>query len=230
MNKKNIIANENMVVAQHPDYTAEIVQIFRQNLTPKLMRERILAYHENDIAGALELLNKEERNRLYSILDIESLAGVLEYSEQLAKYIDELGVRKRIEVLSRLEISITVEYLRQLEKADRNTLLELMDEDSKREIKLLTSFDEDEIGSKMTTNYVSIHADIGVRQAMHELIEQAADNDNITTIYVVDEDETLVGAIELKDLIIARSDTELARITTTSYPYVYANEHIDECI
>lgn len=230
MNKKNIIANENMVAAQHPDYTAEIAQIFRKNLTPKLMRERILAYHENDIAGALELLNKEERNRLYSVLDTESLAGVLEYAEQLAKYIGELGVRKKIEVLSRLEISTTVEYLRQLGKADRDTLLELMDEDTKREIKLLTSFDEDEIGSKMTTNFISIHSGIGVRQAMNELIEQAAENDNISTIYVVDEDETLVGAIELKDLIIARSDTELASITTTSYPYVYANEQIDECI
>lgn len=230
MNKKNIIANENMVVAQHPDYTAEIAKIFRKNLTPKLMRECILAYHENDIAGALELLNREERNRLYSILDTDSLAGILEYSEQLAKYMVELGIRKKIEVLSRLEISTTVEYLRQLEKADRDTLLELMDEDLKYEIKLLTSFDEDEIGSKMTTNYISIHSGIGVRQAMHELIEQAAENDNISTIYVVDEEETLVGAIDLKDLIIARSDTELACITTTSYPYVYANELIDECI
>lgn len=46
----------------------------------------------------------------------------------------------------------------------------------------------------------------------------------------MDEDETLVGAIELKDLIIARSDTELDSITTTSYPYVYANEQIDDCI
>ena len=230
MNKKNIIANENMVVAQHPDYTAEIVQIFRQNLTPKLMRERILAYHENDIARALELLNKEERSRLYSILDTEALAGVLEYSDQLAKYIGELGIRKKIAVLSRLETATTVEYLHQLEKAERDTLLEVMDEDKRSEIKLLSSFDEDEIGSKMTTNFISIHTGISVRQAMRELIEQAAENDNISTIYVVDEDETLAGAIELKDLIIARSDTELDSITTTSYPYVYANEQIDDCI
>lgn len=230
MSKKNNILSENIVVAQHPDYTAEISQIFRKNLTPKIMRERILAYHENDIAGALDLLNKEERSRLYSILDTEALAGVFEYSEQLSKYIGELGIRKKIAVLSRLETATTVEYLHQLEKAERDTLLELMDEDKKREIKLLSSFDEDEIGSKMTTNFISIHTGISVRQAMHELIEQAAENDNISTIYVVDEDETLAGAIELKDLIIARSDTELDSITTTSYPYVYANEQIDDCI
>ena len=79
MNVKNNITNENIVVAQHPDYKTEIPQIFRNNLTPKLIRDRILAYHENDIAGALELLNKDEKSRLYSILDTETLAGVLEY-------------------------------------------------------------------------------------------------------------------------------------------------------
>ena len=230
MNVKNVISNENIVIAQHPDYKAEITQIFRGNLTPKLMRERILDYHENDIAGALPLLSREERNKLYSFLDIETLASVLEYSGQPTEYIGELGIRKKIEILSRFETVTAVEYLDQLEKADRDTLLELMDEDVKREIRLLSSFDEDEIGSQMTTNYISVRAGIGVREAMNGLIEQAADNDNISTIYVVDEDEMLVGAIELKHLIIARADTDLDSITMTSYPYVYANEQIEDCI
>ena len=59
---------------------------------------------------------------------------------------------------------------------------------------------------------------------MKELIAQAAENDNISTIYVVDETETLVGAIDLKDLIIARENMSLEDIIITSYPYVYANE------
>ena len=46
----------------------------------------------------------------------------------------------------------------------------------------------------------------------------------------MDEDETLVGAIDLKDLIIARETTELETIIMTSYPYVYAGELIEECI
>ena len=97
-------------------------------------------------------------------------------------------------------------------------------------ITLLSSFDEDEIGSKMTTNFISIRADISIRQAMKELIAQAAENDNISTIYVVDETETLVGAIDLKDLIIARENMSLEDIIITSYPYVYANEQIEDCI
>lgn len=227
MNEKNELLNE---IGQHPDYKTEITEILRSNLTPKRMRERISDYHENDIAGAMELLTKEERNRLYGILGAETLASVLEYSGQLGVYIGELSIRKRVEILSQFEVTTAVEYLRQMEKTDRNNLIDLMNDELRREIKLLSSFDEDEIGSKMTTNYISIHAGIDVRQAMKELVEQAAENDNISTIYVVDEEETLVGAIDLKDLIIARKDTLLESITMSSYPYVYANELIEDCI
>lgn len=227
---KSNIPNESTAAVQQPDYRAEVVQLFRSGLTPGAMRERIRTYHKNDIAGALELLSREERHRLYSILDTETLAGILEYSDCMDEYLGELSIRKKISVLSNLETSKAIEYLRQLEKVDRDTLLSLMDEDIKNEIKLLGSFDEDEIGSRMTTNFISIHAGIGIKEAMHSLIEQAADNDNVSTIYVVDGDETLVGAIDLKDLIIAREGTDLDRITVTSYPYVYANEQIEDCI
>lgn len=230
MNVRNNISNENIVIVQHPDYKTEIMQILRSNFTPKIMRERILDYHENDIAAAMELMSRDERKRFYSILDTITLARIFEYSEQRNEFVSELSIRKRMDILSHFEAQTTVEYLRQIEKTERQTLLELMDEKVRSEINLLSSFDEDEIGSKMTTNYISVRAGISVKQAMHALIEQAAENDNITTLYVVDEEETLVGAIDLKDLIIARESTELENITMTSYPYVYANEQIEDCI
>lgn len=214
----------------HPDYKAEIVDIIRGNLTPGLKRDRLLTYHENDIAVALELLTADERSRLYCLLDAQTLANIFEYSDHPSQYINELGIQKRVAVLSRFEITTVVECLRQMDKADRNTLLELLDEDTKREVLLLNSFDEDEIGSRMTTNYIAVPAGLGVRQAMRSLIDQAAENDNISTIYVVDQDKTLVGAIDLKKLIIAREGTELSDITMTSYPYVYASEEIEDCI
>lgn len=232
MSVKNLtdLQQDNNQKSIHPDYQAEIVDIIRSNLTPGLKREKFLAYHENDIAVALEQLTADERGRLYCLLDAETLANIFEYSDNPSQYINELGIQKRVAVLSRFEITTVVDCLRQMDKADRNTLLELLDEDTKREVLLLNSFDEDEIGSRMTTNYIAVPAGIGVRQAMHDLIDQAAENDNISTIYVVDKDKTLVGAIDLKKLIIAREGTELSAITMTSYPYVYANEEIEDCI
>lgn len=228
MNEKKNAMGEIAVIAQHPDYRMEIADVLRSSLTPKRMRERLLNYHENDIAAALELLKKDERLRLYSILGTDTLSGVLEYAG--LKYLGELSIRKRVEILAQVEVSTAVEYLQQLPKAERNVLIELMDEDVRREITLLSSFDEDEIGSRMTTNYVFVRHGVSVREAMRALIEQAADNDNIATIYVVDEEGVFVGAIDLKDLIIAREGTSLESITMSSYPYVYASEQIEDCI
>ena len=225
--KKNIgIA----ATTQHPDYEHEIITIIRSTLTPRLIKEKIGEYHENDIAAALDLLKKDERHKLYSILDTQTLADVLEYSEQRNNYIDEMSIRKRVDILSCLEVTTAVEYLHQLDKSQRSMLIDLLEDDLKKEIALSSSFDKDEIGSRMTTNYISIHAGINVRQAMKELVEQAADNDNISTIYVLDDDSTLLGAIDLKDLIIARESTSLESIIMTSYPYVYASELIEDCI
>ena len=227
---RTIPAEESASTAQHPNYEEKIAQVVRGNLTPKIMREQLLTYHENDIAAALDLLKKEDRYRLDRVLSPETLADVLEYSERINEYVGELNLRKRAEVLAHLEPSVAVDYLQEVAKGERAAIIDLMPDDAKQEISLLSSFDEDEIGSRMTTNFVMIHMGISVRQAMRELVEQAADNDNISTIYVADDDGIFAGAIDLKSLIIAREGTELESIIMTSYPYVYANELIEDCI
>ncbi len=88
----------------------------------------------------------------------------------------------------------------------------------------------DEIGSKMTGDYVKLKAGMSVCAAMSSLIEQAAYNDNVSTIYVVDEGGVYYGAIYLGDLIRARENTPLDAVITKSHPYVYSAEPIDKCI
>ena len=65
---------------------------------------------------------------------------------------------------------------------------------------------------------------------MSSLVDQAAKNDNISTLFMVTEDNTFYGAMDLKDLIIARRESPLEDLIATSYPYVYGNELIDDCI
>lgn len=230
MNVNNNILNETRGITQHPDYKTEIVEILRSNLTPRLIQEKIQSFHEKDIAAALEMLQKGDRMKLYRCLDADILANVLEYSEHVPTYLSELGARKKVDVISQMEITSAADALRRMEKADKALLVELLNPDFRREIAVLNSFDDDEIGSVLSTNYVAIRASCGVCDAMRELIQQAADNDNISTIYVLDDDQTLAGAIDLKDLIIARENTPIESITMTSYPYVYASELIDDCL
>ena len=221
---------EIIVPAALPDYKSEIAKIIKSNLSPVRIRESLGDYHENDIAASLCELEADQRRKLYSILSIKTLADVLEYADEPQIYLDELSIRKRVDVLSRIEVTTAVNYLQSLDKKERNTVLELMPEDVKKEIFLLASFDKDEIGSRMTTNYIAVNSQLDVRQAMTELVTQAAENDNVSTIYVVDDDDTFIGAIDLKDLIRARSGKPLDDIIMMSYPYVYAHEPIDDCI
>lgn len=71
---------------------------------------------------------------------------------------------------------------------------------------------------------------LSVKDAMNELIRQAEENDNISTLFVVDDTDCSYGAIALKDLITARSYVPLESLIATSFPYVYATETIDACI
>ena len=70
-----------------------------------------------------------------------------------------------------------------------------------QDVKKLMSYDEREIGSYMTTNYVCIQEGLSIRQAMRELVRQAGVHDNIMTMYVVDADGCFAGAIDLKTMI-----------------------------
>ena len=84
-------------------------------------------------------------------------------------------------------------------KEKRSLLTELLDDDAKKDIAVIAAFDEDEIGSWMTTNCIVIRENLTVKQAMSSLVEQAAKNDNISTIFMVTEDQTFYGAMDLKE-------------------------------
>ena len=221
---------EKIFTGTHPDYAADIVGIVRSKLTPLPMRDRLLDYHENDIALALALLDRDERAKLFRILGTAHLAAVLEYSDERADYLAEIPLRHRAELLAHLEAASAAEYLEELDTSERDALLDLIAEEERREISLFTSFDKELIGSHMSTNYIAIRSEASVRGAMSELVRQAADHDNVSTLYVTDAEERLVGAIDLKDLIVARAETPLASIVMTSYPYVYATEPTADCI
>ena len=120
--------------------------------------------------------------------------------------------------------------LQQFDRSKRKIFVELLDDEVRHDIEMINSFDEDEIGSRMTTNYIVIHENLTVKEAMTELVSQAAKNDNISTIFVITASEEFYGAIDLKDLIIARRDHPLEELIVTSYPYVYGTDLIDECI
>ncbi len=231
-NKENEIVSDDDKAAVKPDYEKEIIAIVGSNASPRKIRDSLSDYHENDIAEALPQLTLFERKKLYRILGTEELSNIFEYIDKdtVGTYLDEMDLKKAADLISNMESDEVVEVMREIEKEKRAVLAELLSEDVKKDIALIASFDEDEIGSRMTTNFIRISDNLTVKQAMSELIAQAPKNDNIYTIFVVDDGGYFYGAIDLKELIMARKDTDLEELIMTSFPYVYGNESIDDCI
>ena len=217
-------------MVQKPNYVEELLEILRSSLAADELQDQISDYHESDIADAFEQLTEEERRRLYPLLGSEWIAEIFTYIEDPDEYLKELDLGQAAQVLSYMDSDDAVDVLDEVDDTTQEKLVGMMDEESSHDIKMLQSYEDDEVGSLMTTNFIVIHENLTVRQAMRELIRQAGENDNISTVYVIDKNDQFYGAIDLKDLIIAREKDALEDIISTSYPYVTDHEKIDDCI
>ena len=211
-------------------YVEELIAIIRGNLSREELIDRLFDYHDNDIAEALELLTPEERKRLYSALGAERVAEIFAYLDDGDIYLKELSLKQQAKVISEMDSDDAVDILEEVDDDTKCKILGMLDKEASEDVRLLLSYDEDEIGSYMTTNFILIHNDLTVREAMRELVRQAGENDNISTIYVVDRQEQYYGAIELQELIIAREHVELEDLISRSYPFVMDHEKISDCI
>lgn len=217
-------------VLKEPKFTEDIVSIIRSGLGREQLIEKLSDYHEKDIAQSFAFLTREERKALYDTLGAEWISNIFSYIEEPQAYIEELGIDKLAEVINEMDSDDAVDLLEDIDESVKAKLRPILDEDVKADIRLIHSYDEDEIGSLITTNFVCISKDLSIRQAMRELVRQAGENDNISTIYVVDASDTFCGAIDLKDLIVAREHDELDDLISYSYPYLLDHEKIADSI
>ena len=217
-------------ILKEPTYEELLVELFRSNLSKEELREQLSDYHENDIAGAIEQLTEEERKKLYPLLGDELIAEIFAYIDHPDQYLSELPSGTAVKVLSNMDSDEVVDILEEMEEDRKERIVSLLDEETGTDVKLILSYEDDEIGSRMTTNFIKIKNNLTIRQAMRELIQQAGENDNISTIYVTDANDKFYGAIDLKDLIVARDGTDLESLISTSYPYINDHEKISDCI
>ena len=216
------------IPGEKADYVKELVEIINQEERDDQLAEKLSAYHENDIAEAFELQDDEGRRKLYRVLDTEWMSEVFAYLDDVGTYLEELEADDAADIIENMDADDAVDVLQEVDDNVREKLVSLMNEEATEDIELICSYQEDQIGSMMTTNFIEISRTLTIKQAMRQLIAQADDNDNISILYVTDEDGMFYGAIDLKDLIIARAGESLESLISTSYPYVLASDSITD--
>ena len=220
----------NKVLFPKKDYVKELGRIFKSSKNSQKLVKTLSKYHEKDIAEAITLLTPAERQHIYNVLDEHMIAEIFSYLDDAKDYLEELSLEKAARVVSYMDSDDAVDVLDDLSETKKNEIVEHLDADAKEDVQKLLSYEDDEIGSCMTNNFICIPDNLTIREAMSALVKQAGEHDNISTIYVVNSADKFAGAIDLKDLIIARQNDNLADIISSSYPYVYEHENINECI
>ena len=212
------------------DFTQEIAVVIRAAKSENNLRSLLKGYHPRDVAKAIALLTDTERQRLFHLLDAQALAEIFPYLDDAAHCLTELPEPLAAQVVAGMDAGDALDILRELPAEKKQAIAAHLDNDTRNDVRRLLAFHEAEIGSRMSGNFVCIPDTLTIRGAMSELVRQAGEHDNISTIYVVDKDEKFVGAIDLKDLIIARENDVLEDIISRSYPFVCEHEKINDCI
>ncbi len=211
-------------------YRTAILSAIRGDCTDELLAEILADYHDNDIAAVLDELSVEERDRLLRALGSEAMSDIIAYLDDAGEIFSEMDADEVADIIEQMDADEALEALDDLDESTRNEVFELIEDEVKEDIQLLESYDDGEFGSVMSTNFISIKRNTTVKGAMRSLIANAPENDNIHTLFVVDEDDSFYGTIDLKELIIARSDKPLEELIYTTFPYVYDKENISENI
>ena len=190
------------------NYVDAIIALIRSNKRDKDIKEILDTYHKSDIADTIPLLNDKERNKLMFILGKEDFSEVLTYLDNVDEFFENVSYENAADLVELMDADDAVDALQELDEEDR------------WEAELILSFEEDEIGSKMTTNYVTILKTDTIKKAMRSLISQAEENDNISKLVVVDENNKFCGTIDLKNQKCARKEHELIDLIVDNYPSI----------
>ena len=223
--------NKHPIQHEEKNYRQLILELIRSNRTAEELSAVLEDYHDYDIASIFDELTREERDRLFAAIGHEATAGIVSYMEDAAEYLSEIEPEAAADIIENMDGDDALEVLEDLDQKVREEVFELIENSEvKADIQLLDSYPDDVFGSRMSTNYIVIQRGLTVKKAMKELVSLAAENDNIHKIFVTEEDGSFYGAIDLKELIVARSTDSLEDLIYTAFPYVLDTEDIGENI
>ncbi|AMV18479.1 magnesium transporter [Planctomyces sp. SH-PL14] len=191
-----------MMIEEHDDFgMAE----FCNALHPGVIAEVMEGW---DPAKTWDVLKHSTPVREAEIFEFFSLP----YQEDLVKSVDQEHLSKVIEQMSADD---RVDLLDRLDDAFVETLLPLVAQPARNDIRRLLSYPEGSAGSIMTTDYASLPANITVIEAMDLLREQAPHSETIYYIYITDKERHLIGFLTLRRLLQAKAGAILSDIMDT---------------
>jgi len=194
----------------------------------KISSDRVAKLHPADIADIIEDLAPAERDALFQTLDEDVAAQALEEidpklqisivnameSERAADIVEEMNPDAAADLLGELPEERTEEILGEMEPEERQDVEELLE------------FDEDTAAGRMTTDYMALSPNARVFDAVEMLKRFEGELESMSTIYLVGENDVLLGAVPLAKLVVAAPNTPLSELKVE--PLITCEPEADE--
>ncbi|MGZ9842632.1 magnesium transporter [Weissella confusa] len=176
--------------------------------------------HGYDQAVFYVTLPSQLRHQIIEWLTPTELAAVFDEIEpedvDLNDLLEEMSPRYAAQMLNQMYTDNSVDLLEEVEPRELAMYLALMPKTDADEIRRLLNYEDDTAGSLMGTEFVAINQNLTIGQAMTAVKRAAQEAEQITYIYVVDDEETLVGVISLRSLIVWPDEASVSDVMDTN--------------
>ncbi len=177
----------------------------------KISHDRLAKLHPADIADIVEELAPAERSAVFQTLDEEVAAGALEeVAPKVQKAIVEsLNSERAAGIVEEMEPDAAADLLADLPEERTSEILLEMKPEEREEVAELLEFRENTAAGRMNTEYIAVNVAATVHDAIESLRNFEGGVETVSTIYLVDSQHTLAGAVPLAKLVLATPETPM---------------------
>jgi CBS domain-containing protein/sporulation protein YlmC with PRC-barrel domain len=194
----------------------------------RVAHEDLARLHPADLAEIVDQLSINEGVALFREMDDETAAEALEEvtPERQLSLLEGMESERAADILEEMDPSVAADVLGEMSDEKATELLALMDEEESEDVKRLLQYREDSAGGIMTTAYIAVPSTWTAAEIMEHLRAMAGEIDTIYSIFVVSDlaNETLVGVITLRDLVLARPDTPVSGFMNREFVALHVDD------
>jgi magnesium transporter len=198
-------------------------------LNDNQLKKELSKMHPYDIAKIIAEAKSDTQMRIIKLMSLHKRVEVfLELPEEISRnYFNLLNENQKKSLLNEFEMDDLKYFITTFEEDYQTYLISLLSKSKQSKLNLLMSYDEKTIASIMNTDFVTINKNLSIKETTAYIINNSKDSDFIDSVYVVDDNNRLIGDIALKDLISARASDNLESITHKINNYLKLEDSIN---